>query len=306
MGLKIGEIAKRMCRHRSTLYRELERNHTQGYYRPGLAHAQAQKRRPRKALKLQTNPALYYYVYEKLVQGWSPEQIVGRMRLQEKPYSICHETIYRYIYRQGRQGLYHYLPSRRHKRRRQHGRKKQQCRYGDIRLITRRPDNIALRTHFGHWEGDLIEFAGSKKKTVTTLVERKSRWVTLLKNTTKASTSIMDKIKQQFINNSSLACKTITFDQGSEFANYCQVERSVGCKIYYCEVASPWQKGSNENMNGRLRRYLPKKVNIDQFSQKELDQIAHKMNTLPRKCLGFRTPQEVVLGRYPKPCRTKN
>lgn len=305
MRLSISEIAKRMNRHRSTLYRELRRNHTQGHYRPGLAHAKAQSRRPRKRLKLQTTSALYYYVYEKLIQGWSPEQIVGRMRLQKKPYDVCHETIYRYIYRQGRQGLYRYLPSRRDKRRRQHGRKKQQCRYGDIRLITHRPDKIALRTHFGHWEGDLIEFAGSKKKTVTTLVERKSRWVTLLKNTSKTSASIMDKVKKQFTNNPILACKTITFDQGSEFADYRQVEHSVGCKIYYCEVASPWQKGSNENMNGRLRRYLPKKINIDQFSQKELDQIANKMNTLPRKCLGFRTPREVLFSYYPRPCRTK-
>lgn len=96
MGLTMGEIAKRLSRHRSTLYRELARNHIKGYYHPGPAHHKAQKRHPRKTLKLKTQPALYHYVYDKLKQGWSPEQIVGRMRLDNQPYTICHETIYRY------------------------------------------------------------------------------------------------------------------------------------------------------------------------------------------------------------------
>ena len=100
-------------------------------------------------------------------------------------------------------------------------------------------------------------------------------------------------------------CKTITFDQGSKFADHRQIEQGVGCKIYYCEPRSPWQKGSNENMNGRLRRYLPRHTQLDQITQKELDRLAERMNTLPRKCLDFRTPKELFLKHIKKICRTR-
>lgn len=305
MGLGISEIAKRMGRHRSTLYRELSLNHTQGHYRPGLAHHKAIKRRPRKALKLQADARLYHYVYDRLTDGWSPEQIVGRMRLEKCSFDICHETIYQYAYRHGQKKWCRYLPTKRAKRRKRHARRSSNCRYGDIRLITKRPKNIEKRKHLGHWEGDLIAFTGSKKKTVTTLVERKTRMVMLLKNTTKTSQIVMNKIKDKFINTKEIPCDTITFDQGIEFAAYPVVEKSVQCKIYYCQIHSPWQKGSNENMNGRLRRYLPRNININTIHQKDLDQLAEKMNTLPRKCLGFRTPKELALKHIKSTCRTR-
>lgn len=292
MGLRISEIAKRMGRHRSSLYRELSRNHTQGHYRPGLAHQHAHRRRPRKPLKLQTDVPLYHYVYDRLVLGWSPEQIVGRMRL-EKRATLCHETIYRYVYQHGQQTLWRYLPSTRRQRRKRHRRRKTNCRFGDIRLITNRPISIEKRDRVGHWEGDLIAFQGTRKDTVTTLIERKTRMVVLLKNTTKTSRTVMNTIKDKFIQHPGLPCKTITFDQGLEFADHPLIENVLQCKIYYCQIHSPWQKGSNENMNGRLRRYLPKRFPINSVSQQELDQLAYKMNTLPRKCLGFRTPFEL-------------
>lgn len=305
MGLSMSEIAKRLGRHRSTLYRELTRNHTHGHYRPGLAHHKMEKRRPKKALKLQTNQALYHYVYDRLKQGWSPEQIVGRIRVEGNCHSICHETIYRYIYQHGQRKLWQYLPSKRVKRRKRHIRKATRCRYGEIRLITKRPKNIDTRRTIGHWEGDLIEFSASKKKTITTLVERKTRMVSLLKNTTKISCKVMNKITNQFVNQPHIPCKTITFDQGSEFADYVPAEKELGIKIYYCEARSPWQKGSNENMNLRLRRYLPRHTRLDQITQQDLDQLAEKMNTVPRKCLGFKTPKELFLKHIKTTCRTR-
>lgn len=305
-GLSIGEIAKRMGRHRSTRYRELSRNHTRGHYRPGLAHQQAIQRRPRKALKLQRDPSLYHYVYDRLKQGWSPEQIVGRMRLEKRSFVICHETIYRYVYQHGQKKLWQYLPSKRIKRRKQHARKSSSCRYGDIRLITKRPKNIEQRDCIGHWGGDLMAFAGTQKKTVTTLLERKTTMVLLLKNITKESSLVMNNIKDKFAQLSHIPCKTMTFDQGSEFAAYPLIEQSLPCKVYYCQSHSPWQKGSNENMNGRLRRYLPRDISIDHISQIELDQLAERMNTLPRKCLGFRTPKELFLKHIRKSCRTRS
>lgn len=278
----------------------MARNHTAGYYRPSPAHRLALKRRPRKALKLQTDTALYHYVYDRLVNGWSPEQIVCRMRLEKQPFDICHETIYQYLYQHGQKKLWQHLPSKRVKRRRRRIRRPSGCRYGEIRLITKRPKYIEERRTIGHWEGDLIAFRQIHKKTVTTLIERKSRMLILIKNTTKMSDNVMDKIKDKLTEQKqkSLPCKTITFDQGSEFANYPRIERSVKCKVYYCEKRSPWQKGSNENMNGRLRRYLPRSMNIEHTTQKYLDQLAERMNTLPRKCLGFRTPKELFFRHY--------
>lgn len=305
MGLSIREIAKRLGRHHSTIYRELSRNHSQGYYFPFSAHLKAQTRRPGKPLKMQTDKKLYHYVYDRLKQGWSPEQIVGRMRLLKQPFDICHETIYQYVYQHGQKKLWLYLPTQRKKRRKRRARSVSKCRYGEIRLITQRPKYIEHRSSMGHWEGDLIEFQGTKKKTVTTLVERKARVVILLKNTTKTSRIVMNKIKDTFNKKPTVVCKTLTFDQGVEFADYRCIESASQCKVYYCEAHSPWQKGSNENMNGRLRRYLPSTTDIDCLTQEELDQLADKMNTVPRKCLGFKTPKELYLQHIRNACRTR-
>ncbi len=304
MGLGVSEVANRLGRHRSSVYRELNRNGGGKRYSPALGDAQARKRRPGKALKL-LNPLLYRYVYNRLKKGWSPEQIVGRMRLEKQDFNLCAETIYRYVYHHGQRKLWQYLPSKRMNRRKRSGRNLSRCRYGAIRLITKRPEKIDQRKTFGHWEGDLIEFKGTKKKTVTTLVERKSRLVKLIKNVSKQSREVMIRINEQLIQARQLTCYTITLDQGSEFADYHLLEVASGCKVYYCEPRSPWQKGGNENMNGRLRRYLPRKTNIDQITQAQLDQIADKMNTTPRKCLGFKTPKELFLKHIYKSCRTR-
>jgi len=128
--------------------------------------------------------------------------------------------------------------------------------------------------------------------------------VSLIKNNTKVSATVMKKIRDKLSSTHAFRCKTITFDQGSEFADYIRVELGVGCKVYYCQAHSPWQKGTNENMNGRLRRYLPRSTNIDQITQPELDQLADRMNNLPRKCLGYLTPKELFLQHHIKSCRT--
>ncbi|MCD6055475.1 MAG: transposase [Gammaproteobacteria bacterium] len=134
------------------------------------------------------------------------------------------------------------------------------------------------RKRFGHWEGDLIEFSGTKQKTVTTLVERKSRIVILLKNDNKSSKPVINKIKEKLMPLPDQMCQSITFDQGSEFAQYGELERELNCKVYYCHVQSPGQKGSNENMNGRLRRYLPRTASVEAITQLQLDELAAKMN----------------------------
>lgn len=295
MNLKVSEIARRLGRHRSTIYREMSRNRAGLAYRPVLANKKARARHPRKRCKLQTDRQLYHYVYDRLRRGWSPEQIAGYLRRSFKSNSICHETIYRYIYMRPDKKLYKYLTKKKRKRRRFSSRKRLRCRYGDIRLITKRPAYIDNRSCFGHWEGDLIEFRGTRKQTITTLVERKTRMLILIKNTSKVSYEVMSSIRNKFLTNDRFICHSITFDQGVEFAQFGLLESRLGCKAYYCERHSPWQKGSNENMNGRIRKYLPKRTDISKIDQEDLDYLAHKMNTTPRKCLGFKTPLEVFL-----------
>jgi IS30 family transposase len=160
-------------------------------------------------------------------------------------------------------------------------------------LITNRPEIVNTRETFGHWEGDNIIFSSSKTQSITSVVERKSRFLMLTKNVNSQTATVMNNIKEKLLKVPLEGCLTITFDQGSEFADYKQLETNIGCRVYYCEISSPWQKGTNENTNGRLRRYLPRKIDITSISQKDLDHIAKRANATPRKCLGFKTPKEM-------------
>ena len=304
MKLPIAEIAKRLSRHRSAIYREIERNQEEGAYSHGIAQDKTEERSQQKRVtKLESDGVIRDYVIRSLRKGWSPEQISGRMKYQKLTFYVCPETIYQFIYKSKNKELYHLLAYKKPKRRRRFARIKRPCRYGKIRLITQRPDDITTRKRFGHWEGDTIQFKGHREKVVTTLVERKSRMVYLIKNSSKHSHGVMNKIKMKFESLPEKMFKTITFDQGSEFAAYRDLEVQLKGRVYYCEAHSPWQKGSNENMNGRLRWHLPSETDITKITQEELDELAVKMNRCPRKCLGYKTPQEVFIQQYKNDCR---
>ena len=300
MGYSKQEIAKRLNRHRSTIYKECARNQIGGKYQSNKAHKLALGRCQRQCL-IERYPTLRRYISEKLKKCWSPEQIAGRLNRKKSKYCICHETIYRYIYKKNHK-LHQYLPYKKRKRLKPHSRKVQ-CRYGDNRLISERPAHINSRIHLGHWEGDSIAFEGKAKDTITTLVERKTRVVLLIKNFSKKSEEVMYKIGEKLSSLAVGVCKTLTVDQGVEFANYHALEGTLACKIYYCHAHSPWEKGSNENMNGRLRRLLPKKTDITKLTQSNLDQIAAIYNSVPRKCLGYKTPAELFLRTFKNACR---
>jgi transposase, IS30 family len=305
MGLSIPAIALKISRHRSTIYREIARNQDSGVYLPIVAQNKALERSKNgRTSKLRNNGVIRDYVIRSLEKGWSPEQISGRMKHQKLSFYVCHESIYRYIYQSNNKTLYHYLTNKKPKRRKIFGRKHRRCRYGNPYLITQRPEEVDTRTRFCHWEGDTIEFKGNKSKVVTTLVERKTRMVFLIKNDRKHSRGVMEKIHVKFENLPKKIFKTITFDQGSEFADHRYIEEKMGCDVYYCEAHSPWQKGRNENMNGRLRRYLPKNATINLITQKELDLIADKMNRCPRKCIGYKTSNELFIQQHKNDCRT--
>lgn len=304
MGLPISKIAQRLSKHRSTLYRELNRNRELTGYLPKAAQLKTDERaQQKKPGKLETDGILRDYVVRSLQKGWSPEQISGRMRYHKLSFYVCPETIYQFVYRSKNKALYYCLPYKKPRRQKRYARQKSPCRYGKIRLITQRPAEISTRKRFGHWEGDTIQFKGTKEKVVTTLVERKSRMVFLIKNDSKHSQGVMNKIKKKFELLPAKMCKTITFDQGCEFAAYRELEKQFKGRVYYCETHSPWQKGSNENMNGRLRWYLPRETDIAKITQEDLDQLAAKMNRCPRKCLGYKTPQEVFIQQHKNDCR---
>jgi len=276
MNAKIRTIADRSGRHCSTIYREIDRNTKEDRYMPGLAHDMAKKRHPGRKNKLDTNKKLHKYVVAKLKKGWSPEQIAGRMKEEKKSFYACAESIYRYIYRNKHLSLYKHLPSGKSKRRRR-GKRKPHANRVQIakRNISYRPEEINLRATIGHWEGDTIHFPKDQKTCVTTLVERKSRFVCLRKNKNKTSRIVMNHICHSIKASSKKIWNTLTLDQGTEFMNFRIIERQTKCKIYFCDPQSPWQRGSNENMNGRLRRFLPRKLKIDGINQKILDKIAN-------------------------------
>jgi transposase, IS30 family len=163
---------------------------------------------------------------------------------------------------------------------------------------------VKLRCSLGHWEGDTIRFPIEQKGCVTTLVERKSRFLCLRKNERKSAPRIIEQIFNVIKSSPRKIWDSITFDQGPEFMSYRLIERKTNCKIFFCNPSSPWQRGSNENTNGRLRRYLPKKHHIDETSQEDLDRIASLINNTPRKCLGYQTPREVFIQCWKTFCRT--
>jgi IS30 family transposase len=178
MKLSIRKIAKRMERHPSTLYRELERNTYFGGYIPSIAHEQAKQRHPCPSNKLDDNEELNRYVLDGLQKGWSPEQISGRMKKENKDFYVCAESIYRYVYRNKNLGLYKLLPSKKPGRRARFERKIRGNKSQILaRNISHRPLEVNDRNQIGHWEGDTIRFKKTQKSCVTTLVERKSRFV---------------------------------------------------------------------------------------------------------------------------------
>lgn len=266
-----------------------------GYY-PTVAHSAAAGRRSRLS-KLQQNTVLARRVVESLTMAWSPEQIAGRLRLDGAGASrVCHETIYRFVY--GPQGrpdtLYRLLPSRRHRLRVRYARKPKGLFIPDENTIKRQPADINERLIPGHWECDLVGFRkvfGQHK--LTTLVERVSRYVILARNPSRHSAGVMAGIETGLTALPPEWRRSITFDRGTEFTSYAMLMERLGLQSYFCAPQAPWQKGTVENTNGRLRRFLPMETDLATKTDAELTALAYNMNATPRKCLGFRTPSEV-------------
>ena len=309
------EIARRLGRHPSTIGRELARNCQRARpdrYRASSAQAQteARARRPKQA-KLAGNHVLRTYVQDKLTcrQRWSPEQIARRLRVDfpdDESMRVSHETIYQSLYVQGRGALRRELTvclrtgrAIRKPRRRSDARGKRQI--PPELMISARPAEVTDRAVPGHWEGDLI-IGKDSASAVGTLVERSTRVVMLLHLPGRhGAEEVRDAMATTITTLPAALRRSLTWDQGSEMARHVEITDATGLAIYFCDPASPWQRGSNENTNGLLRQYLPKGTDLSVHDAKELAEIADALNGRPRKTLGWKTPAEAMAEQLANP-----
>ena len=284
---RIVEIAGRVGRHRSTIYRELKRNRENGQYGAARADQLTRVRRRKSRRNSQYGEEAYAEVGRLLKAKWSPEQIRG----ERGEGMMSHETMYRYIWEEKRRGgkLYLNLRGARKKRRKRYGRKDSRGRLAGKRMIQERPEVVEERSRLGDWEMDTV--MGKGKACVLTLLERKSGYVLIgkLEERTVMETNwrLLERLRKV-----AGKVRTITADNGSEFHGYKEIERKTGVEIYFANPHHAWERGSNENVNGLIRQYLPKGADLTSLTQRECNVIAEKLNNRPRKRLGFKTPNE--------------
>lgn len=299
-GQSIRQIAAALGRAASSISREVRRNTGDKVdYKPVYADDQHWARRWRGS-RLARQPALYQLVMSKLVMGWSPEQISGRLTLEHSALSISHESIYRFIYAQiARTQDYtwrKYLPRAKSKRgwgRRSHHPMEH---IKDRVSLDKRPSYIDKRRQFGHWETDLIMLS-DKKHNLLVAQERASRYTFIAKQDGKSAQPTVDRLRAWLEPLPASLRRTLTQDNGPEFFAHHQLN-PIGIKTYFCDPHSPWQKGGVENMNARIRRYIPLKTKPDSFSDADVQRLAAALNNTPRKCLGYKTPLEVFSKQF--------
>ena len=282
-------IGRQLGRHKSTIGRELRRNALPSGYQPVAAQRMADARQWR-GTKIARSSRLRAIVDDQLIaMGRSPEQIAGRLEREQGKPVISHESIYRYIYSPlGRRQKLHRTLCRAKARRGRRPRQGERRPLIPFRVsIHDRPKSVSQRRRFGHWEGDLMAFR-SPAWPLVVCVERKSRLLLATRQAGKTAKTTTHSLKRLLGRLTPKARRSLTIDNGGEFARHHQ----LGCKTYFCDPHSPWQKGAVENAIGRLRRDLPRGTDLAHYSQQDLDDLIALHNDTPRKCLGFRTPLE--------------
>jgi len=299
--IKQKEIAKILKRAPSTISRELQRNKDKnGKYRAKPANKKLRNRRKhanQKFKKLSSKSSLRRFVIRKLKKYWSPEQIVGYLQRKRSNKSICHETIYRLVYEE-RTDLKKYLRCKKRKYRKRHGTlEREKARLeAEKKRIDIRPEIVDLRERIGDWEGDTIR-GGDKKSAVLTHAERLSGFLladrllrALAEKTRYKTVETFEKIprKKKF---------TITYDNGSEFAEHKTTEILTQIAIYFANPYHSWERGTNENTNGLLRQFFPKGTDFTKITDSDLQTAVDLINNRPRKRLNYHTPKEVFSGK---------
>jgi len=287
-GVGVRSIARSLGRSPSTIGRELRRNSLGIGYLPDSAQKKAEDRRSHRKKAIESDGKLQDYIIAKLRFGWSPEQIAGVMKKDKMENRVSHETIYKFIYTPTGKyhSLYLCLRYRAEKRGQMYGRKHRSQVIKDRVSIHLRPEYINDRSSVGHFEGDLTLFGGSRSANLGILTDRRSLFTVLIKNASKRSEEVIGKMARLM---SSLQVKSVTFDNGSEFAQH----KRLNVDTYFCDPASPHQKGTVENTISRLHRFIHKNCNINEWSDEEIQIVALRLNLIPRKKLGFETPYSV-------------
>jgi IS30 family transposase len=297
-GQSIRAIAATLSRAPSTISREIRRNDGAGGYRASQADQAAWNRACRpKVCKLVENRSLAHLVADKLRLEWSPEQIAGWLKRtypNDEDFQVSHETIYRSLFIQARGALKkelmaHLRRTRGTRRSRHHTQKTSiHGQIADAISISERPPAVEDRALPGHWEGDLL--FGSKNSQIATLVERQSRYVMLAKIGKKDTETVVNALIKHAQKLPHELYRSLTWDRGKEMADHRRFTLATDIKVYFCDPRSPWQRGSNENANGLLRQYLPKGIDLGEYSQAKLNAIARRLNERPRKTLDYETP----------------
>lgn len=218
------------------------------------------------------------------------------MRLERHPIRVSHETIYRFAYsKDGRnEQFYRHLPEHRRRRRPRGYRRHNRTHIFDTQSLSHRPERVSERVEFGHWECDLMMFRKEHGKVnVTSLVERVSRYAVVMRNEDRQSKPIMEALIQGLAPLPADARQSITFDRGTEFSAWRHLKAGIGADAWFCDPQAPYQKGTVENTNNRLRRYLPRSTEPTDLTNRYLRSICQILNSTPRKCLGYHTPAEV-------------
>ena len=286
-------IAKMLDRPASAVTREIIRNSDQyGYFYPRAAQEATQKRKNKNAPKIDRNAALKAYIAKRMKDRWSPEMIASQWSIDHNDQGICKETIYEWLYSSNDQQKIELrkLLIRRHKKRGLRL-KKNKSKIKDRVSIHDRPSHINERQEVGHYECDLMFNNGSQSQNICTLIERVTRKSFLIYNENKSTKTVMDSLIKR-IDDEHLFVKSITFDNGTEFADHIRL-KDLGIATYFCDPGKPWQKGGIENLNGMLRRFLPFELSAADITSEYVAKTNEMINHMPRKILSRKTPLDV-------------
>lgn len=295
MGMKRSEIAKEIKVHRSTVWREIRRNSTPYRYNPSRA-IRLVRERHRDKRKRRIGETAWRVVESLLRQQWSPEQISERLKLEGLP-SVSHETIYLHVYRDKQAGgdLHIHL-RRRHTYRKRIHKYSKRVGWDTRRSIATRPSIVETRSRLGDWEADTI-IGRERKGGILSLVERRSRFCLLRRVPTKSAETVAEAVCEQLIPIKDKVL-TITSDNGIEFMRHQQIAFNLNADFFFADPYSSWQRGTNENTNGLVRQYFPKKSDLRLLSESDIRFVTDRLNNRPRKVLGFRTPNEVFYNHF--------
>jgi IS30 family transposase len=283
------EMAAIIGVHKSTIGRELSRNRGGRGYRPKQADELARKRQQSR-VKSRITSEQWHGVEKLLAQDWSPEQIAGRLKLERQP-SISHERIYQYVYADKQQGgtLWRHLRCQKKRRKRYASGGDRRGHIPERRSIEERPSVVARKARLGDWEADTI-IGQNHQQALLSLAERKSKLVRLAKVAHNTAESVARAMTCQL---APLVVKTITSDNGREFAHHQQIAQSLRADFFFAHPYASWERGINENTNGLVRQYFPKKTDFAPITDAQLDRVMERLNNRPRKTLSYKTPNEV-------------